>query len=340
MSTIQHLHRFFSSHSSRTSLRPGALLCALLCALVLSLNVSASAHAKKTLRVAHDLWIGYAGFFVAQAKGFFTEEGIDLQTTQFSGPADTMPPLLAGHVDIALTTLYNLTLLAGKDQAAVKAIYLLDTSKGADAIVAAPGIDSPAQLKGKKVAVTTGEVNHMLLIAALKSAGLKESDITLVNMNADDAGAAFLAGRVDAAVTWEPWVSRATSANGKVIFSSADTPDLILDSVTVTQSTLAERKAALIAFLRAIDKGTAYLNAHPEESMALIGKALDASPEDVAGMLAGDKIYGVADNRKLLARNGPGFDSLANVAAFLQSQSLLDKPINPNELMTADLLPE
>jgi len=308
--------------------------------LVLSFAITGTVQAKETLRVAHDLWIGYAGFFVADAKGFFEDEGLDVQTTQFSGPADTMPPLMAGHVDIALTTLYNLTLLAGKDQAAVKAIYLLDTSNGADAIVAAPGIDSPAQLKGKKVAVTTGEVNHMLLISALEKAGLKESDITLVNMNADDAGAAFLAGRVDAAVTWEPWVSRATAASGKVIFSSADTPDLILDSVSVTQATLENRKDALTAFLRGIDKGVAYLNANPEESMALIGKVLDAPPEDVAGMLAGDKIYNLADNRKLLAPDGPGFDSLAEVSRFLQTQGLLDSAVTPAKLMTAELLPK
>jgi NitT/TauT family transport system substrate-binding protein len=295
--------------------------------------------AKDTLMVAHDKWIGYSGFFVAQAKGFFAESDLEVKTTQFSGPGDTLPPLVGGHADISLTTLHNLSILAGQGETSVKAVYLLDTSNGADAIVAKSPIDSIQKLKGAKVAVTTGEVNHLLLIAALQKAGLKESDITLVNMNADDAGAAFLAGRVDAAVTWEPWVSKALSAGGKTVFTSADTPDLILDAVVVTDKTVAARGAVIKRFIAALDKGVAYLRAHPEESHAIIGKALDVSAEDAAGMLAGDKIYDVAQNRALLADGGQGHVSLKAVSDFLVSQTLISKPVEGASLLSNGLLP-
>lgn len=306
---------------------------------LIALTLLSQAQARETLHVAHDQWIGYSAFFIANNKGFFEEVGLDIRTTQFSGPGDTMPPLLAGHIDIGLTTLYNLALVAGKGDSSLTSIYLLDTSNGADAIVAEKSIGSPAELKGKRIAVTVGEVNHLLLMAALQGAGLKESDVTLVNMNADDAGAALLSGRVDAAVTWEPWVTRATALGNKAIFTSADTPDLILDSIVVTNATLANRKDALVLFIKAINKGVQYLREHPQESHAIIANVLDVSPTDVADMLAGDKIYDIADNKSLLAPNGKGYDSLNAVVEFLTGQGLLSKPIDGRALLTGSLLP-
>lgn len=304
------------------------------------LIMSPVAFAKEKIIVAHDQWVGYSGFFVANAKGFFEEVDINVETVGFSGPGDTIPPLLAGHVDISLTTLYNLTLAAGQGEDSLKAIYLLDTSDGADAIVASAEMSSVSELKGKKIAVTTGEVNHLLLIAALKQANISESDVEIVNMSADDAGAAFLAGRVDAAVTWEPWVSRATSAGGKAIFTSADTPDLILDSIVVTDETLKNRRSALVRFIKAVDKGVAYMRSNPEESHEIIGKALTVSAQDAKEMLMGDKIYDLKDNMKLLAPNGQGVKAVAEVMEFLDGQGLIKSAIDVDNLFNVELISE
>lgn len=308
-------------------------------AALLSLSVLSPAFAKDTLHVAHDQWIGYSGFFVANAKGFFDEADLEIKTTQFSGPGDTIPPLIAGHIDVGLTTLYNLALAAGKGESSLNAVYLLDTSNGADAVVAAPDVKSVADLKGKRIAVTTGEVNHLLLTAALQSANLTEADVKLVNMNADDAGAALLAGRVDAAVTWEPWVTRASAAGGHALYTSADAADLILDSIVVTDATLEKRRDAIVRFIQAVDRGVQYLREHPQEGQEIIAKALEISPEDAAEMLAGDKVYGIAENKVLLGANGKGYDSLAAVADFLAQLGLISQPVDGQALLTGDLLP-
>src|SRR4051812_15323063 len=205
---------------------------AALAALIYSIAPTAQAASKK-ITIGHDLWIGYSGVFIAKDKGFFEKAGLKVELKPFSNPGDTLPALVSGKLDIGLTTLQNLALLNGKSDAALVAVYLIDSSNGADAIVAKKEITSVDGLKGKKVGATIGEVNHMLLLAGLEKAGLKASDITLTNLSADDAGAAFVAGNLDAAVTWEPWVTKATSSGGKVIFSSAAIPDTILDCVVV-----------------------------------------------------------------------------------------------------------
>jgi NitT/TauT family transport system substrate-binding protein len=299
--------------------------------------LAGSAAARETLTVAHDQWVGYSGFFVAQAQGYFAQEDLDVKEVDFSVPGDSLPPLVAGHVDVALTTLYNLALLAGKGERSVVAIWLLDSSNGADAVLGGPGISTLAQLKGRKVAATTGEVNHLLLLKGLESAGLRESDIQLVNLNADDAGAALLARRVDAAVTWEPWVSRARETGDAVIYSSAEVPNLIMDAVVVQEETLRTRAGTLKRFLRALDRGLGQLREHPEQAQAQVAKALDIAPGDLPRMLAGDHLYSAQENHRILAPAGDA--ALDAVGQFLLDHRLIDRPLRRAGLLNGQVLP-
>ncbi len=278
---------------------------------------------------------------VARDKGLFRKEGLEVKTVAFAGPGDTLAPLISGHLDVAFTTLFNLALMSAKGNDDLVAIYLLDTSNGADAVVAAKGIDTPAQLKGRKIAVTLDEVNHMLLLAALERGGVKPEEAQLVNFNAEDAGAALLAGKVDAAVTWEPWVTRAKGAGGRVVFSSADTPNLILDAVVVRKDVLAKKGPLLARLLRGIDAGHAFLAAKPKESHATLAKWLKVSPAEVADMLAGDKVYGLADNRTLFGtpdKPGPAYDSMKRVAEFIAVRGLGSRPVKPEPLLVPALV--
>ena len=111
-------------------------------------------------------------------------------------------------------------------------------------------------MKGKKVAATLGQCNQLLLEKALEKAGLTDKDIELVNMNPDDAGAAFAAGKLDVAVTWEPWITKVSGEKkGHVIFSSKETPNLILDVLAISAKTAKTKAAETKAFLKALNRG-------------------------------------------------------------------------------------
>lgn len=303
--------------------------------------IATAASAAERLRIGHDAWIGYAAAIVARDAGLLRKQGLDVRTVSFAGPGDTLPPLIAGHLDVAFTTLFNLALLSARGNDDLVAIYLLDTSSGADAVVAAKGIDAMSQLKGRKIAVTLDEVNHMLLLAALERGGVGADAVQLVNFSAEDAGAALLAGQVDAAVTWEPWVTKARGAGGKVVFSSADTPNLILDAVVVRRDLLAKKGPLLARLLRGIDAGHTHLAVKPAESRAILAKWLKVSPAEVSGMLAGDKVYGLADNRLLFGQAGqpgPAWDSMRRVADFIQARKLGSRPVKPESLLVPALV--
>jgi NitT/TauT family transport system substrate-binding protein len=304
-------------------------------------SFASSVSAATKLIVGHDLWIGYSAVFIAQEKGYFKDAGLAVELKPFSNPGETLPAMATGQLDIGLTTVQNLVLLNGTSSSTAVAIALLDASNGADAIVAKASIKSLPALKGKKIGVTFGEVNHFLLLVALEKAGLKDTDVSLVNMSADDAGAAFVAGQIDAAVTWEPWVTKAKSAGGHTLFTSAEIPDTVIDCIAVPQASVKAKRATYSAFIGAIDKGVSFLREHPAEALPLIGKYLGAGDDDVKGMLEGDKIYSLADNRTLFGttgENAPAYATLRRVIDFTKGKGLIERDVNPAALIDASLV--
>lgn len=314
-------------------------LAAALGATLLGQTLQVSAATKVV--VGHDLWIGYSGVFIAQEKGYFKEAGLDVELKPFSNPGETLPAMAAGKLDIGLTTLQNLVLLNGTSDITAVTIGLIDASNGADAVVAKDSIKSLADLKGKKVGATLGEVNHFLLLVGLEKAGLKESDIVLTNMSADDAGAAFVAGQLDAAVTWEPWVTKAKSAGGHTVFTSLEIPDTIMDCIAVPKASVEAKRATYAAFIAAVDKGVAFLRKSPDEAYPLIAKYLGATNDDVKGMLEGDKVYSLADNRALIGSSGtsaPVYTTLSRIVSFTKGKGLIQRDVEPASIVNPSIV--
>jgi NitT/TauT family transport system substrate-binding protein len=290
--------------------------------------LAGTAQAAETLKVGYNQWIGSAGMFVAMEKGLFKKHGVDVEFTEFAGPGDGVAAVLAGQLDGVMTTTDNVILLADKaGPGKMVQVFFTDTSAGADAIVAKKEYTSMADLKGKTVAATIGQVNHLLLIKALHSNGLTEADVNLVNMDAEVAGAAFVAGKLDAAVTWEPWLSKGKAGGGNIVFSSADAPNLILDTFAVNADIAAAKPAAIAAFIAAVDEGTQLVMDKPEESLKILAKFLGTSEEETQGMLSGVKLYGMKENTALFA-GGELVGAAQEVADFLKEREIIGKPMD------------
>src|SRR5579875_2073177 len=258
---------------------------------------SAPAGAKPFV-VSYNDWIGYVGLFTALDKGYFKDAGLDVQPKHFSGPADSVPLLMNGQLDLALTTADTVILLNQRaaDNPAT-CVYVIDTSDGADGVIAQKDIKTVKDLKGKTVAATEGQCNELLLLKALEAAGMSQADVKITNMDADTAGAAIVADKVPAAVTWEPWLTRASATGGHVIFSSHDAPNTLLDVVAASKATEENRTADLKAFLAAFAKGAAYDKAHPDEAAQIAAKHLSTTAADAKTMLTKVKLYGPTENR-------------------------------------------
>ncbi len=233
-----------------------------------------------SLKLAHSTWVGYGPFYIARDKGFFKEEGVDVELVIMEDTPIKMGALLAGQIDLVASTAdeFPIYMKPGK---MLRYVLAVDNSKGGDGVVANKDITSIADLKGKKVAFEQGSVSQFFLNALLKDAGMTEADIEPVNMAATDAGVAFAAKQVDAAVTWEPALSQgAKSEHGHMLLTSADKPGLITDVVATTAETAVEKKDDIAAFVRAWYKAVDYSKSNPDDANAIMAKGVGGWLED------------------------------------------------------------
>jgi NitT/TauT family transport system substrate-binding protein len=320
-----------------TASRREFLLSAAAFALAAGHAGSAGAADLKPYKVGYNAWIGSIAFFVAKEKGFFKDEGLDVQTKIFSSPGDGLSPLLSGDLDLVLSTADSVLTVADKAPGRLKIVYLTDTSAGADAILAKKEIADVKGLKGKRVAATLGQCNQLLLDKALERAGMSAKDVQLVNMNPDDAGAAFAAGKLDAAVTWEPWITKVSGEQkGHVIFSSKDTPNLILDVVAISAKTATAKAAETRAFLKGLEKGHVFVEQHGDEAAVLAGKVLEQKPEEVKAMLPKVQLYSRVKNAEVMA--GPAIEATKVVAKFFKDQKVNDTLVDVAALYDTSFL--
>ena len=118
-------------------------------------------------------------------------------------------------------------------------------------------------------------MSQFYLSVLLDEAGLSLEDVRGLNMTAGDAGAAFVAGRLDAAVTWEPWLTRGKqAAHGHLLVDSSSSPGLITDVAVTTQERLASRADDLRAFYRAWMRAVEWQRDNEAEADAIMARGV------------------------------------------------------------------
>ncbi len=247
-----------------------------------ALLLAATTARAEPLKLAHSTWVGYGPLFIAQEKGYFAEEGVEVELVNMEDVKIRFPALAAGKIDALVTTVDTVLNFLSKEQS-YRYLFALDDSRGGDGIVARKEIKTIADLKGKTVGYTQGSVSQFFLGVLLKQAGLKLSDVKSQNMTAGDAGAAFVAGRLDAAVTWEPWLTRGKMApHGHLLIDSSSTPGLIVDVAVTTPEKLAKRKADLQAVYRAWIRAVEFQKTHEQEADEIMARGVGGWLEDPA----------------------------------------------------------
>ena len=157
----------------------------------------------------------------ASQTGQFAKQGIELKMTPFpAGPA-MLPSLAAGEIDFAwMGEFPAVTGYSNGMPIEILMMERLDFTNVRLVVNPASGIQKLADLKGKKVAVSVGSTSHNHLLKALAQAGLKQEDVTMVNLSPANMPPAYVAGQVDAALTWEPNVGLMEKAGARPIAST------------------------------------------------------------------------------------------------------------------------
>src|SRR5436305_1705943 len=187
------------------------------------------AKGKVPIKLAFSTWNGYMALVIADKEGYYKKHGLKVTYTVIEDPVQRFNALKAGSLNAIATTVDTFSRTTAKGIPSVEVLGL-DASVGGDGIVADNSIKSVPALKGQKVAVSSGSTSQWLLAYTLSKHNLSLDDVSQVDMTSGDAGAAFVAGKVPVAVTWQPWLSRAEK-KGHVLVDTKTYPTIITDQV-------------------------------------------------------------------------------------------------------------
>ncbi|MEJ5241234.1 MAG: ABC transporter substrate-binding protein [Anaerolineales bacterium] len=295
-----------------------------------------AAPALTKVRIGTQPWIGYGPWWIAQEKGFFAKYGLEAELVNFVEDKEVNAAFASGEMDAAnLATHTALKLYAaGLD---LRIVLVEDASYQADAILAPKSITSIADLKGKKIAYEEGTTSDLLLNYTLQQNGMTLSDIEPVFMPAADAGAALIAGKVDVAVTYEPYISEALAQNPDLhlLYTAAERPGLISDVLAVRANL---DPKIVTALLQVWQEALNYYNSNPQEGQAIIARNVGSTPEELKTAFDGVRFYDLAENRAEL-RSG-FLVVIGDVAKVAQSIGLLESIPDIQKIIDTSAYPQ
>jgi NitT/TauT family transport system substrate-binding protein len=225
---------------------------------------------------------------------------VEVEVVVIESPADRRAAFAADKIQGMATTVdTHVMTTAAENPIPVKQVLALDDSHGGDGMVAKKEIKTIKDLKGKTVAAQLGAgASYFWLNYVLAQNGMKLADLKAIDMKAGDAGSAFVAGKVDAAVTWEPWLSKAKETPfGHVLLSSDKTPGIIVDSLAFKPDFLKKRGAEVKKIVAGWYEAVKFATDNPKEADAIMAKFTGQKPEEFTKEKTGVRFYGVKENK-------------------------------------------
>jgi len=283
------------------------------------------------IKLGFSAWPGWFPWQVAEEEGIFDDAGVNVELVWFEGYLDSINALAAGQLDANSQTLNDTigSVAAGSEQVIV---LVNDNSTGNDQIIVSKEIGTVQDLKGKKIGLEAGVVDHYLLLLGLAKAGLSFSDVEIVNLETGAAAAAFAAGQLDAVAVFAPFTTQALTREGsKTLFSSKDFPGAIPDHLVVSKALIAERPDDVQKLIDAWYRTLEFLEENPDKAVEIMAKRAGVSEDEYKGYEAGTTLFTVEDNIKAFS---PGSDltslefAAKDISAFMLEAELIEKEVD------------
>ncbi|MEL7051489.1 MAG: ABC transporter substrate-binding protein [Cyanobacteria bacterium J06588_5] len=289
-----------------------------------------------TLVVGNSPWPGFVAQFVAEEKGYYAEEGINIDEKFIQVSTDVNTALAGDRVDIAWTAIPDMVVMAGDDPD-LRLIAVSDYSDGADGIIA-KGVAAPADLVGKTIAWEELPLQALLLEAYLEDSDISIDDLDLRVMPAAEAATAFAADQVEVAITFEPWLTTAVNeGDGEIIFSSVDT-NLIAGGLVGKAETIEARREDLQAYFRALEKGFAFYESNPEEAITIVANKLNLGAEELPAILDTVRLFKPSEHQNVVFNEADDLniiDSINFAAKVGKEMGVVDEGVDPSTLYDA-----
>jgi ABC-type nitrate/sulfonate/bicarbonate transport system substrate-binding protein len=215
---------------------------------------------------------------VAKARGFFAQEGLDVELTVFTTGATATEAFRAGRGDfISAGDLPSASMW--KSGAAV-GISPMSSDTEIFGIVSTKEINSAKDLRGKKIATRMGSTGEFLVHRYLAAGGMTAKDVNLIDLAPPEMVISMVRGDIDAFAWLAPFTTRAVSTgkNAKLLASAKGLANNRI-IMSVAPSFREKNPEAVRKVLRALHQGTEYTRNNPEEATKIWAAAVQGKPE-------------------------------------------------------------
>ncbi|MFK7859190.1 MAG: ABC transporter substrate-binding protein [Granulosicoccus sp.] len=254
-----------------------------------SVVTSSTVFGQDSIRVLAPTWVGFAPALVAADLGYYEEEGLEVDFRFEDDRANVLAAMERGDIDADMRTVGEHQGAPRTDETPGIIIGTIDLSLGGDGIVVDGSISSVADLKGKLVAIEPNIPARLLLQMELKKAGLSLDDVELREIATADTIAVLSDDSISAVGTYEPFLSQALTAvaerNPKILVSSKNEPDLIIDIITAREDDLAANPEKYAKFLRGIYRAVDYFEQDPKGFATLAAPHYGLSASEVTEII-------------------------------------------------------
>jgi ABC-type nitrate/sulfonate/bicarbonate transport system substrate-binding protein len=236
---------------------------------------------------------------IAKEKKFFEQAGLDVAVFNFTSGKQALEVTLGGGADITTTAEAPVTAAAMAKQP-IAFVARMEYSDDKTLVSTASGINTLADLKGKRIGMTVGTGSEVYTAEMLKRAGLKKNDVSIINLPPQNMAAGLSANGIDVMNSWEPHIGNAKKILGSKV-KELDTKGIYSESfnIVTTQSYLKANPDTIKKFLTAIIAAEKWMKANRDEAITTVATAVGMKREDLAPIW-NEYTFGVVLDNKVL----------------------------------------
>ncbi|WP_407304716.1 ABC transporter substrate-binding protein [Acinetobacter sp.] len=301
-----------------------------------------AAEVSPKIKIGYSDYPGWVAWQIAIDKGWFKEEGLDVDFEWFDYSA-SLNAFSAKQID-AVTIAHGDNLMVAASGVNGILVLATDLGKTNDLIIAKPGVELK-DLKGKKIAVEKGLVDHLLLDSALKDLNIKNTEVNLVNTATNEIPQVFTSPDVQVAALWQPSANQALKnvPGSKIIYSAANKPGIIYGALTVNSENLMRNQKEWKKIIQIWDRVVAYIEDPKtrDEAIQIMANKAGVSAKQYSEYVNGTDFLNIKENQEVF-KKGENLTSIYgssyHVNQFNLEQGAYTKQLEVDSLISPVLL--
>ncbi|MGN6349687.1 MAG: ABC transporter substrate-binding protein [Candidatus Nitrosocosmicus sp.] len=290
----------------------------------------------KPIRVGFPLWVPDLLAFVAQDKGFFKKNNVDVNLTLIPKYNDAINAYTNRDYD-GIFAVYSDFIIQQSEGINTKVVYGVDYSNTADAIV---GIGtSLLDVKGKNISIVgINTFSHYFVLRALDKVGLTEGDVQFVNMPFQNVTTSLQKGQIFAGHTYAPFVSDAIKKGFKVLYTGAEVPIPLTDVIAFHSDIVQQRPQDIQNIVKSLAEAKADYDKNKEQDISIMAARSGLNREQINEGINNVNLLGLGSNvQNSMNKTSINLTSMYvsgnNIAKFYSERGVISEYPNIDDLV-------